>query len=547
MRRCTLTAAAVLALAAAPAAHGSVLTGRLLVTLRASSPGAHASANAVLARAHARRTSPLLSQVRLLTVRPTSGSLRSLATRLRADSAIAHVEVEHRATIRAQPNDPALTVPEGAPGTAPGTPIEWWAAREGFPAAWDVTNGAGGLIGVIDTGIDATHPDLAGRIRKVVDQDANSNDAGHDDAGHGTHVASFACAEGGNGIGLAGGAYGCNLIVERSDLSDFSVAQSIVDATDRGADAINMSFGTDGTQPAARGVVDAIDYAYHRGAVLVAAAADDPIEEQGDPSNVLQPTGTGADLARGKGLDVTAATFDDVRASFAGRGTQISLAAYGAYAAAAGGGPRGLFGAFPGNLTELDTGSVVPFSEPCNCRAAFNGDSRYAYLQGTSMAAPQVTAAAALVRHLNPDLTAGEVIHIIKRTARQPAGGGWNADLGWGILNAGAAVAAARATDRRTPVSKLTSTHRLSHGRLTLRITGSDSAPAGVVASGIARFEVWRSLNGAKARRIAKTSKRTVHVSGSRGSSYSFYSVAVDRAGNRESAPRKADARVTLR
>jgi subtilisin family serine protease len=542
-----LTAAVGLTLWAPGAAHGSVLTGRLLVTLDRSAPGAHASADAVLARAHARRTSPLLSQLRLLTVRPTSGSLSSLAARLRADPTVSHVEVEHRATIRAQPGDPALTVPEGAPGTAPGTPVEWWAAREGFPAAWDVTSGAGGLIGIIDTGIDAGHPDLAGRIRKVVDQDAGSNDPGHDDAGHGTHVASFACAEGGNGIGLAGGAYGCGLIVERSDLSDFSVAQSIIDATDRGADAINMSFGTDGSQPAAQGVVDAINYAYHRGVVLVAAAADDPIEEQGDPSNVLQPTGTGPDLTRGKGLDVTAATFDDARASFGGRGTQISIAAYGAYAAAGGGGPRGLFGAFPGNLTQLDTGSVVPFAEPCNCRAAFNGDTRYAYLQGTSMAAPQVTAAAALVRHLNPDLTAADVIQIIKRTARQPAGGGWNADLGWGILNAGAAVAAARQTDRRAPVSKLTSSRRLSHGHLTLRISGSDSAPAGVVASGIAHFEIWRSLNGATARRITNTGKRTLRIKAARGSTYAFYSIAVDQAGNRESPPRRADARVTLR
>jgi subtilisin family serine protease len=540
-------AATGLVLSVAPAAHGSVLTGRLLVTLDGSAPGAHASADAVLARAHARRTSPLLSQLRLLTVRPTAGSLRSLATRLRADPGVAHVEVERRATIRAQPGDPALTLQEGSAGTAPGTPVEWWAAREGFPAAWDVTSGAGGLIAIIDTGIDSGHPELSGRIRKVVDQDADSNDPGHDDAGHGTHVASFACAEGGNGIGLAGGAYGCGLIVERSDLSDFSVAQSIVDATDRGADAINMSFGTDGSRPAARGVVDAVDYAYHRGAVLVAAAADDPIEEQGDPSNVLQPTGTGPDLTRGKGLDVTAATFDDVRAGFAGRGTQISIAAYGAYGAAGGGGPRGLFGAFPGNPTQLDTGSVVPpFTQPCNCRAYFEGDTRYAYLQGTSMAAPQVTAAAALVRHLNPDLTAADVIQIIKRTARQPAGGGWNAELGWGILNAGAAVAAARSTDRRAPVSKLTSSHRLSHGRLTLRFTGSDSAPAPLVASGIARFEVWRSLNGAKARRISKTAKRTLRVRGLRGSTQTFYSVAVDRAGNRESPPRRADARVKL-
>ena len=61
------------------------------------------------------------------------------------------------------------------------------------------------------------------------------------------------------------------------------------------------------------------------------------------------------------------------------------------------------------------------------------------------MAAPQVTAVAAMVRHLNPDLTAAEVIELIKRTARRAGGGGWNTELGWGILDAGAAIAAARA------------------------------------------------------------------------------------------------------
>jgi serine protease len=530
-------------------AQGSVLTGRLLVTLARADPShpASASANAVLARAHARRTSPLLTQVRLFTVRPTSGSLHALATRLRKDPSVAHVEVERRATIRSEPGDPALTTQEGAAGTPPGTPVEWWAARENFPAAWDVTHGGGAVIGVIDTGIDAGHPEFAGRIRATVDQDADTNDPGHDDAGHGTHVASLACANGGNGIGLAGGAYGCALVVERSDLSDFSVAQSIIDATDRGAEAINMSFGTDGSRPAARGIVDAIDYAYKRRVVLVAAAADDPIEEQGDPSNVLQPTGTGPDLTKGKGLDVTAATVQDSRASFAGRGTQISIAAYGTYGASDGTGPRGLFGAFPGNLTTLETGSLATGDPPCNCRAIFNGDSRYAYVGGTSMAAPQVTAVAALVRHLNPDLTAADVIQLIKRTARQPGGSGWNAELGWGIVDAGAAVAAARTEDRRPPVSRLTTPRRLVAGKLTLHVTGTDSAPPDVVASGIARFEIWRSVDGGTARRLRNTTAHTVHVAARRGTRYGFYSIAVDNAGNREPAPGRADARFTLR
>jgi subtilisin family serine protease len=506
---------------------------------------AHAAANAVLARADARRTSPLLAQLGLLTVRPaTGGSLHALAQRLRAEPTVAHVEAERRFTPRSIPGDPALTTQEAAPGTPPDTPVEWWAYREGFPAAWDVTHGAGAVIGVIDTGIEASHPEFAGRIKATVDQDADTNDPGHDDAGHGTHVASLACANGGNGIGLAGAAYGCSLVIERSDLSDFSVAQSIVDATNRGADAINMSFGTDGSRPAARGIVDAIDYAYNHGVVLVAAAADDPVEEQGDPSNVLQPTGTGPDITQGKGLDVTAANVQDNRASFAGRGTQISIAAYGTYQSANGGGPRGIFGAFPGNLTTLETGSLATGDPPCNCRATFNGDPRYAYVGGTSMAAPQVTAVAAMVRHLNPDLTAADIIELIKRTARRA--GGWNTELGWGILDAGAAIAAAQDEDRRPPVSRLTTSHHLVRGRITLRLHGSDPAPVGIRASGIARFEIWRSVDGRRARKLRTTRSRTLHVSARHGARYGFYSVASDRAGNRERAPGRADARFRL-
>ena len=116
-----------------------------------------------------------------------------------------------------------------------------------------------------------------------------------------------------------------------------------------------------------------------------------------------------------------------------------------------------------------------------------------------------------------------------------------------GILDAGAAIAAAQKEDRRPPMSRLTTSHQLKAGKITLRLSGSDTAPAGVVASGIARFEIWRAVNGGKARKLRTTASHIVHVSAQRGARYAFYSIAVDRAGNREAAPGRADARFRLR
>ena len=290
------------------------------------------TAAALAATAGARPAGFSVPQLRLVTLRPRSGAgLHALAVRLRADPRVARVEVEHRARPRLEPNDPALITPETAVGTAPNTPVEWWAARSNFPAAWDVSTGAGATVAIIDTGAETSHPELADRVLGAVSFDADGSAATADSAGHGTHVASLACGAGNNGIGLAGAGLRCRMLILKSDFSDSSVAKAIVYAVDHGADAINMSFGTDpGVEPS-QAVRDAVDYAFAHNVVMAAAAADAPIADQGYPADLLQPTGTGPDLAVDKGLSVTAADASDARASFAGQGSQISLAAYGAY------------------------------------------------------------------------------------------------------------------------------------------------------------------------------------------------------------------------
>ena len=545
----TLLALGAPGAAAASAASHAQATGRLLVTLAPADSAAHAAAQVAFA-AGARPAGPQVPQLRLITVRPAAGaSQRALARRLRRDPRVTRVEVEHRAVPRALPNDPALTEPAQLGGLPPGTPEEWWAAAAGLTDAWAQVGGTGALLAIIDGGVDATHPDLAGQIAGSISEDAAGGAATEDDVGHGTHVASLACATSGNGLGIAGAGDGCRLLVARTDFSDASVAASIVWAADHGARAIVMSFGTDDPGPAPQPVVDALRYAVRRGAVPVAAAADAPVEDEGYPANVLQPSGSGADPTSYLGLSVTASTFAGARASFAGRGSEISLAAPGT--TVEDGREAGLLGAFPAGLTGLETGSYDGGNgRPCGCRATFGGDQRWAYLQGTSMAVPLVAGAAALVRTANPDLPVADVVALLKQTAARPAGTGWTPDLGWGVLDAGAAVRAAQGLDRTPPSSRLTVTPPGVAGRSRLlRWTGVDTAPAGLSPSGIASWEIWRAVAGGPARRIARlpASTHTLRVRLARGRRYRFFSIAVDRAGNREAAPPRADASVRAR
>ncbi len=311
-------------------------TGNLLVLLDqqgARAAGAQVTIDAAVARIGGRPAGRSVPEIGLITVRPPAGeSLATFAAVLRRVPGVATVEPEHRYVPRSVPDDPALT----AADPSNGIPWQWYLAKEGFYGAWNVSHGTGALVAVIDTGIDGTHPDLRPRIASALDQQAASDDTGPaetDQVGHGTNVASLACADTDNDLGMAGAGYGCRMVIEKTDFSDSSIAASIVDATNRHVDAINMSFGPSvpTSAPAPASEVRALRYAAAHRVVLVAAAADSPGTEQGDPANVLQPAGTGRDIAKGLGLDVTAAQYDGTRSPFAGSGSEISLAAYGAF------------------------------------------------------------------------------------------------------------------------------------------------------------------------------------------------------------------------
>ena len=138
-------------------------------------------------------------------------------------------------------------------------------------------------------------------------------------------------------------------------------------------------------------------------------------------------------------------------------------------------------------------------------------------------------------------------MRLIKETARRPAGT-WTADLGWGILDAGAALARAASIDRRPPSTRVARLPaRTAKGTITVHWTAADKAPPGVRASGIARFELWRATDGGPFKRLYSTTRTSRRVTLRRGGRYRFYTVAIDHAGNREPAPKQADARIARR
>jgi len=155
--------------------------------------------------------------------------------------------------------------------------------RQGFPSAWAMGRGAGVRVAILDSGVDCRHPDLAGGCDRGFDhlRRVPTTGAGNGDAhGHGTHVASVACAGTDNGVGIAGAGWGCRVadhrVADAEGMVDVAgAARALVllaDDPDHAAGVANMSFGG---PSASRTLEAAIAHADDAGVTLVAAAGND--------------------------------------------------------------------------------------------------------------------------------------------------------------------------------------------------------------------------------------------------------------------------------
>jgi len=489
-------------------------------------------------------------EIGALSVDTSAAGLDGLRSQLAGDPRVEAVKPDVPVQLRFAPNDFAFTHPDAhAPNHDLG---QWNLIREGGPRAWDLSKGTGAEVAMVDTGADGGNPDLAPRI--VAGASFGTGTAPTTDSeGHGTHTAGLACGDTDNGVGIASMGFQCGLFIAKIGGFCSDVANGITAAANRNSDVINMSLGGCPPDP----IVSALSYAQSRGTVLVAAADNTPVPSGAcgglpDPMNCvypeewLQPNGTGPNPNFDRGLVVTAAKYDGTRASFAERSNRVSVAAFGAATDAASGGQQGILSTWPAASVADDS---------VGGRTTVNGDNRYAYLVGTSMATPQVAGVAALIRAVKPSMANTKVVHLIKATASRC--GSYGLDTGWGLIRADEAVAAALNRDIDPPRSRVRTARRAhssslatfsSSGgkmiRLRLKRKEAPSCVQSVHASGVKSVIVFASANGGPYHRIGKTKSATLIFHGKRHRRYRFFSIAVDKAGNREPAPTRADAKL---
>lgn len=313
-------------------------------------------------------------------------------------------------------------VPVFTAGTAAATddPLwsrQWAPVKIGAPTAWNATLGAGVKIGIVDSGVDLHHQDLQGRIVANASCIGTSGNAarcvsggGQDIAGHGTHVAGIAAATKDNGVGTAGIAPAAQVVVARvfqndsADLAD--VEAGIRWVVDQGAKVVNLSLGENvllggllGGGQASLG--PALNDAWARGAIPVVASGN-------------------AQLLSG------ATSYANVNAVVVGAtGPDDELASY-----------------------SVSTGSakwalVAPGGNGAEARQIVStywragAANQYGYLQGTSMAAPHVSGALALL--LARGVGQQQAVELVLSTANRAVACG-NSCVG--RLDVGAAVAA---------------------------------------------------------------------------------------------------------
>jgi len=328
-----------------------------------------------------------LGQSNIHVIEVPHGSEKALANKLKHNPHFKFAELDERVEVSATTNDPYLG-------------SEWHISKMGVNTAWDKTQGAGVTIAILDSGIDSSHPDFAGRLVAGYNSyDNNTNTA--DVCGHGTKAAGSAAAALNNGLGVAGVAGQARIMPVRiaynnsgSCYAYFStMASGVTWAADHGARVVNISYAN---VPSSSAVQSAANYLKGKGGLLFVSAGNYNRDEGFTPTDTMIP--------------VSATDSADNRASFSSYGAFVALSAPGV-----------------GIYTTVQGGT-------------------YGAVSGTSFASPVAAGVAALVMSANPSLTPDQVKNILFTTAVDLGTAGRDIYFGYGRVNAAAAIAKAAGT-----------------------------------------------------------------------------------------------------
>src|SRR2546426_6217578 len=360
---------------------------------------------------------------RLTLVEPTNDDALNLAfsgaeplgrlmARLKREPNVESVDLDYVVQAMFVPNDPYYST--AYPTSKYGNIAQWAPQFIGAEQAWNATLGDPSIIiAIVDTGIDANHPDLAGKV--VLTKNYVKGERASDSFGHGTHVAGIAAARINNGTGVAGICGLCSLMSVKvlgasgSGLTS-DVASGMIYATDYGARVINLSLGGSSRTTIIR---DALDYALSNNALPVVAMGNAYSDYVGDLAYWYSALSVGAVDQQG------------AKASFSNFGLQTDVTA-------------------PG-VTVLSTMPTYPVT----LTTQYGYKTSYDALSGTSMAAPVVSGLARLLFSKNPALTAAQVKGMIESSAGD--GASFNLTSGFGLVHAAAAVTLAGQAENTPP------------------------------------------------------------------------------------------------
>jgi hypothetical protein len=272
--------------------------------------------------------------------------------------------------------------------------MAWWRAAVGSDRV--TPPGPGKRVTVIDTGLDVSHPEFAGRPNTTLLNPQATT--GSEDEAHGSAVSSVLAAPE-NGVGITG-------IYPQAALGEWDsgpmlvgdVIQGIDRALDSGPGVINMSFGFDGYDQL---LADEIDVAFGTGTLLVAAAGNDFLEGNAQHSPAGLP----------HVLTVASTDEQNRSSSFSNRSLSVDLSA---------------------------PGENIPVALP-----TWDSPSGYGTADGTSFSSPLVAGAAAWVWTRRPALDVTQLFDLMRWSAKDIDTPGFDEDTGWGLLDVPAALSAA--------------------------------------------------------------------------------------------------------